>query len=160
MTDCFLALMLPGAGDELQGIKKGLVELADMIAVNKADGDNIQRANLAAAEYRGALHILNPRSEHSHPPVLTYSALTGTGIDTLWQKTLEHRTAMNASGEFASRRRQQQVKWMWSMLEQRMMAQLRADPAIRARVKKTEAEVADGRITPALAAAQIAQMLR
>ena len=149
MTDFFLALMLPGAGDELQGIKKGLVELADMIAVNKADGDNIKRANLAAAEYRGALHILTPRSEHWHPPVETYSALTGTGIDVLWQKILDHRTAMNASGEFAARRRQQQVKWMWSMLEQRMMARLRADPAIRGKVKKIEAEVADGRIAPA-----------
>jgi LAO/AO transport system kinase len=160
MTDFFLALMLPGAGDELQGIKKGLVELADMIAVNKADGDNIQRANLAAAEYRGALHILTPRSEHWQPPVLTYSALTASGIGELWQKILDHRTAMNASGEFAARRRQQQIKWMWSMLEQRMMAQLRADPAIRARVKKIEAEVAEGRITPALAAGQIADMLR
>ena len=160
MTDFFLALMLPGAGDELQGIKKGLVELADMIAVNKADGDNIKRANLAASEYRGALHILTPRSEHWHPPVLTYSALTGTGINTLWQKILDHRTAMKASGEFAARRRQQQVKWMWSMLEQRMMARLRADPAIRTKVKKIEAEVADGRITPALAAEQIAEMLR
>src|SRR5450631_1378329 len=160
MTDFFLALMLPGAGDELQGIKKGLVELADMIAVNKADGDNIQRANLAAGEYRGALHILSPRSEHWQPPVLTYSALTGTGIEVLWQKILDHRTAMNASGEYASRRRQQQVRWLWSMLEQRMMARLRADPAVRARVKKTEAEVADGRITPALAAEQIAEMLK
>src|ERR1700681_1385106 len=160
MTDFFLALMLPGAGDELQGIKKGLVELADMIAVNKADGDNIKRANLAAAEYRGALQILSPRSEHWHPPVITYSALTGVGIDTLWQKILDHRTAMNASGEFAARRRQQQVKWMWSMLEQRMMARLRGDPAIRTKVKKIETEVADGRITPALAAEQIAEMLR
>jgi len=160
MTDFFLALMLPGAGDELQGIKKGLVELADMIAVNKADGDNVKRANLAAAEYRGALHILTPRSEHWHPPVETYSALTGTGIDELWQKVLDHRTAMNASGEFTARRRQQQVKWMWTMLEQRMMSRLRADPAMRARVKKTEAEVADGRITPAVAAEQIAEMLR
>jgi LAO/AO transport system kinase len=160
MTDFFLALMLPGAGDELQGIKKGLVELADMIAVNKADGDNIQRANLAAAEYRGALHILTPRSEHWQPPVLTYSALTGTGIGELWKKILDHRTAMNASGEFDARRRQQQIKWMWSMLEQRMKAQLRADPAIRARVKKIEAEVAEGRITPALAAEEIADMLR
>jgi LAO/AO transport system kinase len=78
----------------------------------------------------------------------------------LWQKVLDHRTAMNASGEFAARRREQQVKWMWSMLEQRMMARLRADPAIRARVKKIEAEVADGRTTPALAAEQIAGMLR
>src|SRR6202795_497807 len=160
MTDFFLALMLPGARDELQGIKKGFIELADMIAINKADGDNIKRANLAAAEYRGALHILSPRSEHWHPPVLTYSALTGTGMDTLWQKILDHRTAMKASVEFAARRRQQQVKWMWSMLEQRMMARLRSDPAIRAKVKKTEAEVADGRITPAVAAEEIAEMLR
>jgi GTPase len=159
MTDFFLALMLPGAGDELQGIKKGLVELADMIAINKADGDNIKRANLAAAEYRGALHILSPRSEHWQPPVITYSALMGTGIDALWQKSLDHRSAMTASGEFAARRRQQQIKWMWSMLEQRMMARLRADPAVRARVKKVEAEVANGRIAPALAAEQIAQML-
>jgi len=160
MTDFFLALMLPGAGDELQGIKKGLVELADMIAINKADGDNIKRANLAAAEYRGALHILTPRSEHWHPPVVTYSALTGAGIGDLWQKVLDHRTAMNASGEFAARRRQQQIRWMWSMLEQRMMTRLRSDPAIRAKVRKIEADVADGRITPALAADQIADMLR
>src|SRR3954462_8223583 len=160
MTDFFLALMLPGAGDELQGIKKGLVELADMIAINKADGDNVKRADHGAAEYRGALHILTPRSEHWFPPVITYSALTGSGIDVLWQKILDHRTAMTASGEFAARRRQQQVKWMWSMLEQRMMARLRADPAIRLKVKKIEAEVADGRITPAVAAEQIAEWLR
>ena len=160
MTDFFLALMLPGAGDELQGIKKGLVELADMIAINKADGDNIKRANLAAAEYRGALQILQPRSQHWHPPVLTYSALTGNGIEALWQNILDHRTAMNASGEFAERRRQQQVKWMWTMLDQLTMARLRTDPAVRARVKKTEAEVAEGRITPALAAERIAELLR
>jgi LAO/AO transport system kinase len=159
MTDFFLALMLPGAGDELQGIKKGLVELADMIAVNKADGDNIKRANIAAGEYRGALHILSARSEHWQVPVKTYSALTGFGIAELWQAIHDHRTAMSASGEFAERRRQQQVKWMWSMLEQRLMARLRADPAIRAKVKQTEVLVADGRITPALAAEQIAEML-
>src|SRR5213080_1558282 len=160
MTDFFLALMLPGAGDELQGIKKGLVELADMIAINKADGDNIKRANHAAADYRSALHILTPRSEHWHPPVITYSALTGAGLEMLWQKIGEHRTAMNASGEFLARRREQQVKWMWSMLENRMMARLRSDAAIRAKVKKTEAEVAEGRITPAVGAEQIAEWLR
>lgn len=160
MTDFFLALMLPGAGDELQGIKKGLVELADMIAINKADGDNIKRANAAAAEYRSALHILTPRSEHWYPPVVTYSALAGTGVAELWQQVLDHRTAMNASGDFAARRREQQVKWMWSMLEGRMMARLRADAAIRAKVKKTEAEVADGRMTPAVAAEQIMEWLR
>lgn len=160
MTDFFLALMLPGGGDELQGIKKGLVELADMIAINKADGDNLKRANITAADYRGALHILSPRSEHWHPPVVTYSALAGTGIAKLWQKVLEHRTAMNASGEFAARRRHQQVKWMWSMLEQRMLARLRSEASVRSKVKKIEAEVADGHLTPALAAEQILELLQ
>jgi LAO/AO transport system kinase len=160
MTDFFLALMLPGAGDELQGLKKGLVELADMIAINKADGDNVKRANIAAADYRGALHILTPRSEHWQPPVVTYSALTAAGIAELWQKVLEHRDTMTASGEFAARRREQQVKWMWSMLETRMMARLRSDAAIRARVKKIEGEVADGRMAPAVAAETIAEMLQ
>jgi LAO/AO transport system kinase len=160
MTDFFLALMLPGAGDELQGIKKGLVELADMIAINKADGDNVKRANLAAGEYRSALHILSPRSKHWDPPVVTYSALTGSGIDMLWQRILDHRTAMKASGEFASRRQGQQVKWMWSMLEQLTMARLRSDASMRAKVKRIETEVASGRVSPALAAEQIAEMLR
>src|SRR5205085_9188595 len=108
MTDFFLALMLPGAGDELQGIKKGLVERADMIAINKADGDNIKRANHAAADYRSALHILTPRSEHRHPPVITYSALTGDGLEAIWLRIIDHRTAMNASSGFAARRREQQ----------------------------------------------------
>jgi LAO/AO transport system kinase len=157
MTDFFLALMLPGAGDELQGIKKGLVELADMIAVNKADGDNIARANAAAAEYRAALHILSPRSEHWHPPVVTYSALTGGGIADLWQKVLDHRKAMQASGEFAARRKEQQVKWMWSMLEERWRSRMRADAAIRAKVREMERAVAEGRIAPGVAAEEIAR---
>jgi len=160
MTDFFLALMLPGGGDELQGIKKGLVELADMIAINKADGDNLKRANITAADYRGALRILAPRSEHWHPPVVTYSALTGTGIAELWQKILDHRKAMQASGDFAARRREQQVKWMWSMLESRMLARLRTEASVRAKVKKIESEVADGRVTPALAAEEIMDLLR
>jgi LAO/AO transport system kinase len=130
-----------------------------MIAINKADGDNLKRAQKAAAEYRSALHILSPASKHWQPPVLTYSALTGAGIAELWQKILDHRAAMTASGDFAARRREQQVKWMWSMLEQRMLARLRADASIRARVKKVEAEVADGRITPSVATEQIAELL-
>jgi LAO/AO transport system kinase len=160
MTDIFLALMLPGGGDELQGIKKGLIELADMIAINKADGDNIKRANRTAADYRGAMKILTPRSKHWFPPVLTYSGLTGAGVPELWQKIVEHRTAMNASGEFAARRSQQQVKWMWSMFEDRMKARLRSDATIRARVKQIEARVANGSTAPALAAEQIADLLR
>jgi len=160
MTDFFLALMLPGGGDELQGIKKGLIELADMIAVNKADGDNLKRANTTAADYRSALRILTPRSEHWHPPVVTYSALTGKGIAELWQKVLDHRKAMTASGDFPARRREQQVKWMWSMLEQRMLARLRSEASVRAKVKKIESEVAEGQITPSLAAEQILELLR
>ena len=159
MTDFFLALMLPGAGDELQGIKKGLVELADMIAVNKADGDNIARARAAAAEYHAALHILAPRSEHWSPPVLTYSALTGSGMAELWQKVLDHRAAMTASGEFAARRREQQVKWMWAILEDGLKARLRAEPAVRTKVKETEAAVASGRVSPAVAADTLMDLL-
>ena len=103
MTDFFLVLMLPGAGDELQGLKKGIVELADMIAVNKADGDNIARAKLAAAEYRAALNILTPHSATWSPPVLTYSALTGNGIAELWSQVLTHKEKMTGSGELAAR---------------------------------------------------------
>ncbi len=159
MTDVFLVLMLPGAGDELQGLKKGIVELADMIAVNKADGDNIERAKLAAAEYRGALNILTPRSATWSPPVVTYSALTGNGIAELWAKVLEHQAKVTASGELAARRRQQQVKWMWSMLEERLTARLRSDAAVRAKLKSAEARVAAGKLAPALAVEEIAKLL-
>src|SRR5689334_11740333 len=144
MTDFFLALMLPGAGDELQGIKKGLVELADMIAVNKADGDNIKRAQSAAAEYRAALHILTPRSPNWTPPVVTYSALTGDGIAELWSQVLLHRERMTATGELAELHRAQQVKWMWAMLEQRVFAKLHTDAGLRARLPQIEAAVAEG----------------
>ena len=159
MTDCFLALMLPGAGDELQGIKKGLVELADMIAINKADGDNIKRATAAAAEYRAALHILAPRSPNWTPPVLTCSALTGDGIAELWARILEHRERMTNSGEHAALRREQQVKWMWSMLEQRVFARLKSDAGLRAKLPKIEAAVADGRLAAMLAVEEIAAAL-
>ena len=159
MTAFFLVMMLPGAGDELQGLKKGIVELADMIAVNKADGDNIQRANLAAADYRAALNILTPHSATWSPPVLTYSAQTGNGIPQLWSQVLAHKEKMTASGELAARRREQQVKWMWTMLEERLTARLRGDPAVRAKLRQAEAAVAAGRLAPTLAVEEIAQLL-
>ena len=159
MTDFFLVLMVAGAGDELQGLKKGIVELADMIAVNKADGDNIERANLAAADYRAALNILVPRSPTWSPPVVTYSALTGKGIAELWGRIVEHKEKMTASGELAARRREQQVKWMWTMLEERLTARLRGDAAVRAKLRQAEAAVADGKLAPTLAVEQIAQLL-
>jgi LAO/AO transport system kinase len=159
MTDFFLVLMLPGAGDELQGLKKGVVELADMIAINKADGDNRARAQAAAAEYRAALHILGARSPHWSPPVVTYSALTGEGIASLWTKVLEHHDVMSANGELAARRRQQQVKWMWAMLEERILSRLRSDPALRAKLPRLEAAVADGRMSASLAVEELAAAL-
>jgi LAO/AO transport system kinase len=159
MTDFFLVMMLPGAGDELQGLKKGIVELADMIAVNKADGDNIQRANLAAADYRAALNILTPHSATWSPPVLTYSAQTGNGIPQLWSQVLAHKEKMTASGELAARRRAQQVKWMWTLLEERLTARLRSDPSVRAKLRQAEAAVAAGRLAPTLAVEEIAQLL-
>jgi LAO/AO transport system kinase len=159
MTDFFLALMLPGAGDELQGLKKGLVELADMIAVNKADGDNIPRARAAAAEYRAALHILTPRSPNWIPPVVTYSALTGDGIELLWSKVIEHKIKLTSTEEIDAWRRDQQVKWMWSMFDERLRDRLRADRTLKARLPQLEADVAAGRLSPALAADEIAQAL-
>jgi LAO/AO transport system kinase len=159
MTDFFLALMLPGAGDELQGLKKGLVELADMIAVNKADGDNTARARAAAAEYRAALHILTPRSPNWIPPVVTYSALAGDGIDVLWSKIVEHKTKLTATGEIAAWRRAQQVKWMWSIFDDRLRERLRSDRALKARLPQLETDVAAGRLSPAVAADEIAQAL-
>jgi len=159
MTDFFLALMIPGAGDELQGIKKGVVELADMIAVNKADGDNMARAKTAAADYRAALNILERRSPNWKPPVITYSGLTGNGIPELWKQVTAHRAEMTKSGELATRRREQQVKWMWSMLEERMTTRLRSDPAVRVKLRAAEAAVADGKLAPTLAVEQIAALI-
>ena len=160
MTDFFLALMLPGAGDELQGIKKGLVELADMIAVNKADGDNLPRARAAAAEYRAALHILNPRSPNWTPPVVTYSALTGDGVSELWGHVQSHRERLTQSGELSARRREQQVKWMWAMLEDRIFGRLKTDAGLRAKLPQIERNVADGKLSPTLAVEQIAAALK
>jgi LAO/AO transport system kinase len=159
MTDCFLVLMLPGAGDELQGLKKGIVELADMIAVNKADGDNVERARLAAAEYRAALNILAPHSATWSPPVVTYSALAQHGIAELWTQVLSHKAKMTESGELATRRRDQQVKWMRTMLEERLTARLRSDAAVRAKLRQAEAQVAAGKLAPMLAVEEIAQLL-
>jgi len=159
MTDFFLVLMLPGAGDELQGLKKGVVELADMIAINKADGDNLARAQAAAAEYRAALHILGARSPHWSPPVVTYSAMNGAGIAPLWAKVVEHHTTMSELGELAARRRRQQVKWMWAMLEERILARLRSDSSLRAKLPRLEAAVADGRMSASLAVEELAAAL-
>ena len=160
MTDFFLVLALPGAGDELQALKKGVVELADMIVVNKADGDNLARAKLAAAEYSAALHILAPRSPNWSPPVMTCSALTNDGMSQLWAHILDHQKKLTASGELKARRGEQQVKWMWTMLEEQLFEPLRSDRTLKAALPRIESEVAAGQLAPAIAVEQIAAMLK
>jgi LAO/AO transport system kinase len=157
MTDTFLALMLPGAGDELQGIKKGLLELVDVVAVNKADGDNIARARAAASSLKAALHILASGAEA--PPVLTYSALAGEGIADLWQAIEAHRERLAKKGGLDAKRREQQVRWMWSLIETRIQERLRSDPKLKAKLPALESAVKEGKLPPALAADEIAKLL-
>ncbi len=155
MVDFFLVLMLSGAGDDLQGIKKGVLELADMVAVNKADGDNVTRAELAASEYRSALHLMSPASPTWTPPVVTCSALTDVGLDTLWHQVELHREKMSASGELQARRRQQQVRWMWSMLDERLRDDLRSQAGVTDRLVELTEQVQDGRLTATVAVDQV-----
>lgn len=159
MTDVFVVLMLPGAGDELQGIKKGVLELADIIAVNKAEGEGLARARAAAAEYRAALHILAPASPHWTPPVLLVSGLANEGLDVLWEQVREHRRRMIATGAFAARRQAQQARWMWTMIEDRLLARVHGDAAVRARMPSIEAAVAAGTLSPTLAAEEVLGLL-
>ncbi|MBK8208912.1 MAG: methylmalonyl Co-A mutase-associated GTPase MeaB [Rhodospirillales bacterium] len=151
MTDFFLVLMLPGAGDELQGIKKGVLEIADMIVVNKADADNEIRAKQAVIHYRNALHIMQQRSPNWIPPVEMCSALKNLGLDEVWQRLEEYRTKLDASGEFQEKRRQQRWKAMWSMLQDRMMTDLRTHPAVVAALPSVRDDLHDGRLTVTLA---------
>lgn len=159
LTDTFLVLMLPGAGDELQGIKKGVLELADIVAVNKADGDNIPRARAAASEYRAALHLLGARQAHWSPPVLTYSALTGNGVPEVWEQVELHRQKCEAAGSFQATRQAQQVRWMWTLLNERLNARVMTDASVKARLPALEEAVAQGTLAPAIAAAEIAHLI-
>lgn len=151
MVDFFLVLLLAGGGDDLQGIKKGVIEIADMVAINKADGDNKLRAERAAQEYRNGLHILTPKDAAWHPPVITMSGLENSGLDLLWAKIAEHRALMMANGGLVERRRAQAVAWMADMLEDRVMAAFLANPTVAAELPKLRAEVSAGRLVPSLA---------
>ncbi len=159
MVDFFLALMLPGAGDELQGIKKGIVEIADMIAINKADGDNMVRARTAASVYRAALNIIAPTSPDWSPPVVTISGKENLGLDELWNKIEEHKKMLTQTGEFTARRQAQAVKWMHDMLEDRLKSALRENGAVAARLPEIETLVREGELTPALAAKEILHLM-
>lgn len=149
MVDTFLLLALARTGDQLQGIKKGVLELADVIAVNKADGPHEMDARRAARELAGALRLL--RSERA-VPVLTCSGYEGTGLEELWRQVVAHQDAMAASGELAARRRRRQVGWTWSLVTDRLLTSLREHPEVAAITAEVEREVQSGALTPSLAA--------
>jgi LAO/AO transport system kinase len=159
MVDFFLVLLLAGGGDDLQGIKKGIIELADMIAINKADGDNVARAERSASDYRNAIAIFTPKGAPWVPPVLTISGRDNRGLDQLWQRIEEHRDLMSASGERAARRQRQAVEWMRDMLGDRLMASLKANPKVAARLPRLEDDVRNGRLLPSLAVDQILALI-
>ena len=154
MTDFFLVLALPGAGDELQGIKKGVIEEADMVAVNKADIDPA-RAVQAAAEYSAALRILAPASPNWTPSVVLVSGLANQGLAEMWREIERHRAALSASGELARKRERQQVKWMWALLEERLMRRVLERPGLKSALAEIEREVARGALAPEAAAERI-----
>ncbi len=159
MVDFFLVLLLPGAGDDLQGLKKGVLELADMIAVNKADGDNLDRARRTANDYRNALQILTPPSPNWRAPVITISGLRNIGLDELWQQIERYHDIMSRSGEWQGKRREQAVAWMHDLIEARLRAALTDDPAIGEKLQALEARVRAGEMVPSLAAEEIASAL-
>jgi LAO/AO transport system kinase len=160
MTDMFLLLLLPGGGDELQGIKRGIVELADMIVVNKADGDMANAAGRAAADYRGALGFLHPRHADWKVPVETCSAIEGTGISEVWETVERFRSAMTANGSFTATRAAQAKTWLWNEVSETLLESLRRDESIGRQVAELEQAVAEGRTSPWVAAQQLVEKFR
>jgi LAO/AO transport system kinase len=152
MVDFFLVLMVAGAGDELQGIKRGVLELADLIAVNKADGDNVIRAELASREYATALHFMRPKHECWTANSQTCSSITGAGLSEIWNAIEAHRSALSASGELGRRRQQQLVRWMWTMIDERLKSAFREHPSVIGLAPKLSDALIRGEITAARAA--------
>ncbi|QTA89854.1 methylmalonyl Co-A mutase-associated GTPase MeaB [Desulfonema magnum] len=155
MVDFFLVLMLAGAGDELQGIKKGVLELADALTINKADGDNIEKARQARKEYETALHFLTPSSPTWSPPVLTCSARETVGIDTIWETVLEHREKLLNTGELEDRRRKQALDWMWSLVEEGLKERFYKNPDVKEMLPTLTREVEKGQTAATIAASRL-----
>jgi LAO/AO transport system kinase len=155
MTDMFVLLLQPGSGDELQGIKRGIVELADLVLVNKADGELAPLAGRSVAEYRNALRLLQPRSPHWAVEVHTCSALELSGIAEAWQVILRHQDMLADSGELTARRTEQARGWMWSEVQDRLLADLTADPEVRKQLPALEAAASEGRMPAATAASRV-----
>lgn len=155
MVDCFLFLTLARTGDQLQGIKRGVLEMADVVAVNKADGEYAPAARRAARELAGALRLMRRAGESWTPPVLTCSGLSGDGLDHVWETILKHRATLESTGELAELRRRQQVDWTWATVHDSLVAELRGNPTVRAVVPGLERDVREGRLTATLAASRI-----
>jgi len=155
MTDMFLLLLLPSGGDELQGIKRGIVELADLIVVNKADGDTKAAADRTASDYRNALHFLHPRSSNWTVPVMSYSALDTDRTAELWGIVSEYREVMSDSGEIQTRRAEQARAWMWSEVTDTLLDRFKASASVKAQIQTLEAEVTRGDIAPGAAAKKL-----
>jgi LAO/AO transport system kinase len=160
MVDFFAVLLQPGAGDELQGIKRGALELADALVVNKADGEQKALAERTRSAYTHALQLLRPPSPHWRTPVLAVSARHGTGVPAFWESVVAHRRALEASGELGARRRQQARAWLWSLVEEGLREHLRSHPAVSGRIPLLEKEVEALRMTPVAAAREIVEVLR
>jgi LAO/AO transport system kinase len=155
MVDCFVLLIAPAAGDELQGIKRGIMELADLVVVNKADGDLAKIAGITAADYANALHLVRPRTPAWQPRVVQCSALEGTGVADVWRTVEEFRAALDGAGELAARRAGQARDWMWTEIADSLLDRLRADPEAARLAVELEAEVRAGRLPPTAAADQV-----
>ncbi|MEI2776834.1 MAG: methylmalonyl Co-A mutase-associated GTPase MeaB [Tetrasphaera sp.] len=145
MVDTFLLLTIAGAGDQLQGIKRGIIELADVIAVNKADGDNEGRAKVAARDLKTAMRLMLPGKDVRRPEILTCSAQTGAGLDEVWQAVLDHRAHLESEGSLAARRARQQEDWMWAMVDAHLTDAVRDSPSVRAMVHDLTEAVRTGR---------------
>ena len=152
MVDCFLVLLLARSGDSLQGIKKGVLELADIVAINKADGSHVVEAQAAARELADALHLLQPINADWSPPVLTCSAIEDRGLAEIWQQIASHRNTLERTGALEARRNDQQVRWMWAAVEERLVGHLRAHPAVQALTPQLVASLRAGTATPTSAA--------
>ena len=160
MVDTFVFLTLARTGDQLQGIKKGVLELADIVVVNKADGRHAIEAQAAARELSAAIRLIYPRETLWRPPVLTMSAIEGTGLIELWDTVLRHRAVLTEAGEFQVRRRAQQVDWTWAMVRDAVLDRVLSHPGVKAMRAEVERQVRDGELTPALAAQRILDLAR
>ncbi|OAG70220.1 ATPase/protein kinase [Corynebacterium ulcerans] len=155
MVDCFTFLALAGAGDQLQGIKKGVLEMADLVAINKADGPNLKNAKRAARELGAAMRMVRQESDLWHPPTMTMSAVEHEGVEEFWGHVQEHHRVMLDSGTFEHTRREQQVQWMWSMVHETLLQRLNADPEVSSVRKLVEMQLRQAQITPTLGAEKI-----